>query len=471
MFFRPAPLHFTGIGGIGMSGLALLCRAAGCEVSGSDLRSTALTGRLASLGIRIAQGHAAEHVPPQARALIATSALAPDNPEVAEARRRGIPVATRGELLAELMRGARGIAVAGSHGKTTTASMLACAALEAGLDPTVSVGTLAPFLDGWNARPGGELFIAETDESDGSFLELAPDCAVITNIDREHLDYWRSFDAVLDAFLRFANRVSIGGIVALCADDEPARGLLPRLRRTAVTYGTAEQARLRVTRLELGGSGSRFELVFDGRTLGGFEIRVPGRHNVLNAAACAAILLHLGLSTDAIRAGLAAYGGAGRRMEQKGAAAGVAVIDDYGHHPAEIRATLAALRLRAPRRLAVLFQPHRYTRTRLLFREFLDAFGDADVVWITDIYAASEPPLEGVTAAALAEAMAAAGHRGVRYAGPLEQAIRLAAAELREGDVFLTLGAGDVTRAGEEVLALLKEAGDGSQEAERRERP
>lgn len=450
-----------------MSGLALLCRALGCAISGSDLRSTALTGRLASLGIRIAQGHAAENVPPEARALIATSAVSAGNPEVAEARRRGIPVATRGELLAELMRGSRGIAVAGSHGKTTTASMLGCAALEAGLDPTVYVGTLAPFLDGWNARLGGELFIAESDESDGSFLELAPDCAVITNIDREHLDYWKSFDAAREAFLRFANRVSLGGIVALCADDENARGLLPRLRRTAVTYGRSADARLRIEREELSGSGSRFELVFDGRRLGAFSLQAPGAHNVLNAAASAAILLHLGLSPDAVRAGLAAYRGAARRMECKGSAAGVTVIDDYGHHPAEIRATLAALRLRSPRRLVALFQPHRYTRTQLLFDEFLHAFGDADRVWITDIYAASEPPLEGVTAAALADAIAAAGHPGVRYAGPLREAVRLAAAELREGDLLVTLGAGDVTAAGPEVLALLKEAGNVSQEAER----
>ncbi len=450
-----------------MSGLALLCRGLGCAVSGSDLRSTALTARLASLGIPVAQGHAAENVPAEARALIVTSAVTADNPEVAEARRRGIPIATRGELLAELMRGSRGIAVAGSHGKTTTASMLGCAALEAGLDPTVYVGTLAPFLGGWNARLGGELFIAETDESDGSFLELAPHCAVITNIDREHLDYWKSFDAAREGFLRFANRVSIGGIVALCADDGHARGLLPRLRRTAVTYGRSEDARLRIVREELSGDGSRFELVLDGRALGEFALRVPGAHNVLNAASCAAILLHLGLSPEAVRAGLAAYRGAGRRMECRGSAAGVTVIDDYGHHPAEIRATLAALRLRAPRRLVVLFQPHRYTRTRLLFDEFLRAFGDADRVLITDIYAASEPPLEGVTAAALADAIAAAGHPGVRYAGPLRDAIRLAAGELREGDLLLTLGAGDVTSAGPAVLALLKEASDVSQEAER----
>ncbi|GIU79394.1 MAG: UDP-N-acetylmuramate--L-alanine ligase [Bryobacteraceae bacterium] len=471
MFFRPQPLHFTGIGGIGMSGLALLCRALGCAVSGSDVRSTPLTGRLASLGMRIALGHAAENVPSEARALIVTSAAAPDNPEVLEARRRGIPVATRGELLAELMRGARGIAVAGSHGKTTTCSMLACAALDAGLDPTVCVGTLAPFLDGWNARLGGPLFIAESDESDGSFLELAPECAVITNIDREHLDYWKSFEAAREAFLRFANRVSIGGIVALCIDDAHARSLLPHLRRAAVAYGRSEEARLRVVREELSGAGSRFRLALDGRPLGEFELHVPGAHNVLNAAACAAILLHLGLAPDAVRAGLAAYRGAGRRMELKGEAAGVAVIDDYGHHPAEIRATLAALRLRAPRRLAVLFQPHRYTRTQLLFDEFVHAFGDADIVWITDIYAASEPPLEGVTAEALARAIAAAGHRGVRYAGALDDAVRAAAAELREGDLLVTLGAGDVTRAGPAVLALLrKEERHGSQETEGRER-
>ena len=470
MFFPARPIHFTGIGGIGMSGLALLCRSLGCAVSGSDLRSTPLTRRLAAIGIRVAQGHAAENVPPEARALVATSAAGADNPELVEARRRGLPVATRGELLAELMRGSRGIAVAGSHGKTTTTSMLACAALEAGLDPTVYAGTLVPFLDGWNARLGGSLFIAETDESDGSFLELAPECAVITNIDREHLDYWKTFDASREAFLRFANRVSLGGIVALCADDAHARALAAGLRRRAVTYGLSADARLRVARRELDGGGSRFELVFDGAPLGEFLLRVPGAHNVLNAAACVAILLHLGVDADRIRAGLAAYAGTGRRMEEKGSASGVTVIDDYGHHPAEIRATLAALRLRAPRRLVVLFQPHRYSRTELLFDEFTGAFGEADAVFITDIYAASEPPREGVTAAALAEAIGKAGHAGCRYAGPLDEAVRLVAAELREGDLLLTLGAGDITAAGPAVLEMLRETRHVSQETERERR-
>lgn len=466
MFFRPQPLHFTGIGGIGMSGLALLCRALGCEVSGSDLRSTPLTARLAGLGIRIAQGHAAAHVPPEARALIVTSAVRPDNPEVEEARRRGLPVATRGELLAELMRGARGIAVAGSHGKTTTTSMLACAALRAGLNPTVCLGTLAPFLDGWNARLGGELFIAETDESDGSFLELAPDSAVITNIDREHLDYWKSLEAAREAFLRFANRVSLAGVVVLCVDDPYARGLLAGLRRRALTYGQSADARLCIEDMHLEASGSRFRLRLDGVPLGEFALRVPGAHNVQNAAACAGILLHLGLDAEAVRAGLAAYEGTGRRMERVGSAAGVEVIDDYGHHPAEIRATLAALRLRAPRRLVVLFQPHRYTRTQLLLEEFTRCFGDADLVFVTDIYAASEPPMEGVSGEALARAIAAAGHPDCRYAGSLGEAVRTLAGELRQGDLLLTLGAGDVTAAGPAVLAILREASHGSQESE-----
>ncbi len=470
MFFLAQALHFTGIGGIGMSGLALLCRELGCGVSGSDLRSTPLTRRLEALGIRVAQGHAAENVPAEARAVVATSAVGPDNPELAEARRRGLPLATRGELLAELMRGRRGIAVAGSHGKTTTTAMLACAALEAGLDPTVYVGTLAPFLGGWNARLGGELFIAESDESDGSFLELAPECAVITNIDREHLDHWKTFEAEREAFLRFANRISIGGIVALCADDRHARSLLPEMRRKAVTYGLAPDAQLRVARQELHGSGSRFRLSSGGEDLGEFELRVPGAHNVLNAAACAAVLLHLGVDPERIRAGLAAYSGAGRRMEYKGSAAGVTVIDDYGHHPAEIRATLAALRLRAPRRLVVLFQPHRYSRTELLFGEFAQAFAAADAVLVTDIYAASEPPREGVTAGALAEAIRKAGHPRCRYAGPLDEAVRQVAAELKEGDLLLTLGAGDVTSAGGRVLELLRETSDVSQETERERR-
>ncbi len=465
MFLIPRKLHFTGIGGIGMSGLAELCAGAGCSVSGSDVNLSAVTARLEAAGIHVAQGHAAGHVPADAEALIVTSAARADNPEVMEARRRGLSVARRGELLAELMRRASGVAVGGSHGKTTTTSMIAHAALELELDPTVFVGTLAPFLDGSNARLGGELFVAECDESDGSFLELSPRLAVITNIDKEHLDHYGTFDNVRAAFARFANRTELRGAVVACLDDPAVRSILGDVRRRVVSYGRSEDAMLRITQAESGAAGSRFTLQRDGRALGEFQIHVPGTHNVLNATAAVAVLMELGVDARRAATALEAYRGTGRRMELKGEARGVTVLDDYGHHPTEVRATLEALRLRKPKRLVVLFQPHRYTRTQSLLREFEHAFDAADMVRVLDIYAASEPPIEGVTGAALAARVTAAGHPDCRHLDGLEEAARTLARELRAGDLVLTLGAGSVTRAGAVILnSLLEEAPDGGKE-------
>jgi len=453
MFFSPQPLHFTGIGGIGMSGLAEICHALGCAVTGSDAKLSPVTARLSGLGIRVTEGHAAENVPSEAAALIVTSAVKDDNPEVREARRRGLPVVKRGELLAELMRDRRGVAVGGSHGKTTTTSMIACAALHAGLDPTVFIGTLVPFLGGSNARLGGEVFITECDESDGSFLDLAPVISVITNIDKEHLDHWGTFENARAAFLEFANRVSFQGVVVACIDDAHVREMLPRVRRRVITYGHAEDAMLRITESESGAAGSVFRLTDAGE----FRLNVLGTHNVLNAAAAVAVLRELGAGPDAIRAGLAEYRGTGRRMELKGQARGVTVIDDYGHHPTEVRATLEALRLTRPKRLVVLFQPHRYTRTQSLLEEFATAFGTADVVRVLDIYAASEAPIAGVTAEALVEKVRAAGHPDCRHAGALDAGAQALSKELRAGDLVLTLGAGSVTQAGGMILKSLSE--------------
>lgn len=462
MFFEPQPLHFAGIGGIGMSGLAEIYHALGCRVTGSDVRTSAITARLEGLGIRVFEGHAATNVPTNATALIVTSALRADNPELLEARRRGLPVVLRGELLADLMIGRRGVAVGGSHGKTTTTSMLACIALHSELNPTVFVGTLVPFLDGSNARLGGDLLITECDESDGSFLELAPAYSIITNIDREHLDHYGSFENARAAFVRFANRVAFRGAAILCIDDAEVRGVLPQIRRRTVTYGESADARLRLSAVTTEPAGSRFAVALDERPLGSFELNVLGRHNVLNAGAAIAAALELGVPVEGIRAGLAAYRGTGRRMELKGQARGITVLDDYGHHPTEVRATLAALRVARPRRLVVLFQPHRYTRTRALIEEFSTAFAEADVVRIVEIYAASEPPIEGVTAEALAEAIVRQGHKDCRYAGPLGDAARNLAAELNEGDLVLTLGAGSITQAGPMILdELRKDSSDG----------
>lgn len=456
MFYSAQQLHFTGIGGIGMSGLAELCLAAGCGVTGSDAKLSKVTARLESLGIGIKEGHAAENVPAGATALIATSAVKADNAEVLEAKRRGLPVVLRGELLAELMKGKRGVAVGGSHGKTTTTSMLAQAALNAGLDPTVFVGTLAPFLGGSNARAGGEVFITECDESDGSFLELAPEYAVITNIDKEHLDHWKTFEGVVAGFLKFANRVAYTGAVVACTDDGTVREMLKSVRRRAIRYGREEGAELRVEGEESGAGGSRFRLRRGGADWGEFRLNVLGRHNVLNACAAAAVLNELGVGLDGIRAGLAEYRGTGRRMELRGTERGVTVIDDYGHHPTEVKATLEALRLGAPKRLVVLFQPHRYTRTQSLMEEFGGSFGAADAVRVTSIYEASEAPIEGVTGEALAAKIRAWGHADCRYAGGLEEAVVELCRELREGDVVLTLGAGSVTQAGAMILRSLK---------------
>jgi UDP-N-acetylmuramate--alanine ligase len=335
--------------------------------------------------------------------------------------------------------------------------MLARVAIDAGMDPTIVVGTLVDFLGGSNARLGGsDLLVAESDESDGSFLELAPVFSVITNIDREHLDHYGDYAAVLDAFAAFANKAPWYGAVAACADDPGVRSILPRVRRRVVLYGSAPDSRLRIGALEAGGDGSRFRMALDGRDLGEFRLRVAGVHNVLNAAAAAAIAIEIGVPPAAIASSLEAFGGSGRRMEAKGSARGVSVIDDYGHHPAEVRATLEALRLGRPRRLVVLFQPHRYTRTAALLDEFAGAFGAADLVRVTDLYAASEEPIAGVDARALAERIRSAGHSDCRYAGPLDQAVEDLARELTGGDLVVTLGAGSVTEAGPRILDALR---------------
>jgi len=454
MFDPATPLHFTGIGGIGMSGLALLCHAAGHPVSGSDLRSTELTGSLASMGMRIAQGHAAEHLPPDAGALVYTSALDASNPEVAEARRRGLPVIHRGALLAELMAGRRSVAVGGSHGKTTTTSMAATIAIDAGLDPSVYVGTTASWLGGLNARAGmGEVMIAECDESDGSFLLLRPAIAVITNIDREHLDHYGSFEGVKAAFAEFAARA---GCVIACIDDDEVRSMLAGAEASALTYGRSGDALFRIEHESHGPAASEFSLRGPRGLAGRFRINAPGAHNVLNATAAIAVALELGVSPEAAAAALSGYSGAGRRMEFKGSERGIAIVDDYGHHPTEVRATIEALRLRRPARLYVLFQPHRYTRTRDLMDEFSTAFTAADCVRVLDIYAASETPIPGVSGAELAARIRAAGHPDCLYAGPPDGAVAASLVELRPGDLVLTLGAGSITEAGPRILAELR---------------
>ncbi|HLH40537.1 MAG TPA: UDP-N-acetylmuramate--L-alanine ligase [Bryobacteraceae bacterium] len=456
MFFKRQPVHFVGIGGIGMSGLAELLIELGYPVSGSDLKFSAATDRLARRGAKVFEGHSADHLG-EAKALVVSSAVGADNPEIIEARKRAIPVIPRGELLAELMRQKYGIAIAGSHGKTTTTSMTAAILSHAALDPTIVVGGRVATMGGANARLGkSDYLVVESDESDGSFLKLAPIIAVVTNIDREHLDHYQDLDEIRAAFAQFAGKVPFYGLAVLCIDDDNVKQILPSVNRRIVTYGASAQADLRVTHCLNGHLSSKFHVDYRGRDLGPFHLNIPGAHNALNAAAAIAVGLELEISPDSIRQALAGFGGVDRRFQIRGTERGVTVIDDYGHHPTEIRATLAAARACRYAHIHVLFQPHRYTRTQALMDDFARAFHQADTVHVMDIYAASEAPIEGVTAEALTERITSFGHRGARYVGAMERGIESVIAAAREGDAILTLGAGSVYQAGEKILEGLR---------------
>lgn len=456
MFFRPQHLHFIGIGGIGMSGIAEILVNLGYEVSGCDLNLSPITERLQRLGVRVWQGHSPEHLE-SVKVVVISSAVSPENPEVQQARRLQIPVIPRGELLAELMRLKYGIAVAGSHGKTTTTSMIATVLSDAGLDPTVVVGGCVTAMGGSNARLGhSDFLVVESDESDGSFLRLNPVLAVITNIDREHLDHYRTYDALLDAFVEFGNRVPFYGATIACLDDEGVQTILPRIRRRVVTYGANPQADLMVSGLTTTNCGSEFRLRRRGEDLGTFRLIVPGVHNVLNASAAVAVGLELELELEVIRQSLERFSGVERRFQIRGQVGGITVIDDYGHHPAEIRATLETARACGYNRLVVLFQPHRYTRTQLLLDDFGRAFHQADRVIVVDIYPASEPPIPGVTAELLVQKLQEYGHRGAEYAGSLENGVARILEEAQPGDAVLTLGAGSVSKAGQWILEGLQ---------------
>jgi len=454
MFFRRQHFHFTGIGGIGMSGIAEVLLNLGYRISGSDLKLSPVTERLAGMGAAVFEGHSASNVA-GARALVVSSAVDEQNPEVQEARRLQIPVIPRGELLAELMRLKYGIAVAGSHGKTTTTSMIAAILNHAGLDPTVVVGGRVGAM-GSNARVGASDFlVVESDESDGSFLKLAPIIAVVTNIDREHLDHYASLQAIEAAFVEFVNRVPFYGACIVCLDDPNVQAILPSINRRSITYGTSAQADVEATGIGCGHLASHFKMRHRGTDLGQFELRIPGRHNVLNAMAAAAVAMELEVTPDAIREALAAFSGVDRRFQVRGKERGITVVDDYGHHPTEIRATLDAARQCGFRRVHVLFQPHRYSRTFHLMDEFARAFHQADTLFVTDIYAASERPIEGVTAEALVERIRQFGHRAVEYVGTVDRGADALFGVASEGDIALTLGAGNVWQAGEKLLARL----------------
>jgi UDP-N-acetylmuramate--alanine ligase len=453
VYGRTHRIHFIGVGGSGMSGLAEVLLNMGYEVSGSDLKATDVTDRLVSLGGRVFTGHSASNVE-GAQVVVYSSAVRPDNPELVAAREAGVPVIARADMLAELMRMKYGVAVGGSHGKTTTTSMIAAVLQRGGLDPTIVVGGRLRTL-GTNARLGhGRFLVAEADESDGSFLRLAPAVTVITNIDREHLDHYKDLDDIRQAFVYFANRVPFYGVTVLCVDDEHVRGILPRVTKRHLLYGTRPEAEIRGVGLELRPQGATFQLEAAGRVLGRIELHVPGRHNALNALAAAAVGLELEIGFTHIAEALAGFHGVGRRFELRGEAAGVRVFDDYGHHPTEVAATLAAARGLGGRVL-VVFQPHRYTRTQALREEFGACFGDADRVWVMDVYGAGETPISGVTGESLVRAAHAHGADHVRSAPTAAEALEEVAAEARAGDVVLTLGAGDVSRLADPLLAAL----------------
>ncbi len=455
MFVRTVrPIHFVGIGGIGMSGIAEVLLNLGYPVSGSDLAASGATARLEVLGGRVAIGHAAGNVE-GAAVVVTSSAVRPDNPEVLEARRLGIPVIPRAEMLAELMRMKRGIAVAGAHGKTTTTSLVATILAAGGLDPTAVIGgRLDAF--GSNARLGqGEFLVAEADESDGSFLSLAPTWAVITTVDREHLDHWGDIGRIREGFAAFANKVPFYGAAILGVDDAGVREILPLVRKRVVTYGLGVEADVAGADPAYHGPVSSCTLLHGGRELGRLTVPIPGAHNLSNALAAVAVALELEIPVERVLEALATFRNAHRRFEVKGEAGGVLVVDDYGHHPTEIRATLAAAAHGWGRRVVAAFQPHRYTRTRDLADEFAAAFDDAAVVVATEIYPAGEEPLPGVSGEALAGSIAARGRAAVRFVPDKRELPRALAAEVRPGDLVLTLGAGDVWKAGEELLRIL----------------
>ena len=476
MFAKIQRIHFVGIGGIGMSGIAEVLLNLGYKISGSDLKQSAVTDRLRALGAIVSEGHSAENLA-GAEVVVTSSAINAGNPEVEEARRLHVPVIQRAEMLAELMRLKYGIAIAGMHGKTTTTSMVAAVLAAGGLDPTVVVGGRVDAM-GSNARLGrSQYLVAEADESDRSFLKLSPILAVITNIDREHMDCYRNMHDLKRTFLDFMDRVPFYGMIVACNDDPILRRLFPKIQRRLVSYGTRKGSDFRIAlkNAEFWSAGRprpavdenaragtpvppkvSFEMKFRGRDLGEFRLQVPGVHNVLNATAAIAVGIGLDIPVLQIREALENFCGVDRRFQVRGQVAGVTVVDDYGHHPTEIRATLAAARQCGYRKIQVIFQPHRYTRTRDLMDDFARAFADADSLQVLDIYPANEQPIEGITGEALARRICEKGNSQAAYAGSFEDAVSAAMANARDGDMILTLGAGSVSQLAPMLLVKLQ---------------
>ncbi|MCF8142941.1 MAG: UDP-N-acetylmuramate--L-alanine ligase [Deltaproteobacteria bacterium] len=455
-FGKVKHIHFVGIGGIGMSGLAELLINLGYEVSGSDLRATNVTRRLADLGGTMFEGHHQDYIE-GADVVVYSSAVTTDNPELSEARDRHIPVIPRAEMLAELMRLKHGVAIAGAHGKTTTTSMVASILTCGQLDPTVVIGGRLDIWGGSNAKLGqGDILVAEADESDGSFLALSPTIAVVTNIDHEHMDHYGDMAAIRQTFIDFINKVPFYGTAILCLDNEEIQSVIPRLRKRCLTYGMSPQADLQGKDLEKEQWGTSLEVLYHGRSMGRLTVGIPGEHNVLNALAAAAVGLELELEIEVIKEGLKALGGLSRRFQVKGEKKGILLLDDYGHHPTEIMATLKTVKECWPdRRLVVAFQPHRYTRTRALLDRFAISFNDADILVVSPIYPAGEKPIEGVTAERLAQSIRDHGHKDVIHCPAQEDIVPTLINLVRPGDLVMTLGAGNIHREGDRLFEAL----------------
>jgi len=455
-FGKAKHIHFVGIGGIGMSGLAELLINLGYKVSGSDLKETAVTRRLTGLGGRIFKGHATENVK-GADVVVYSSAVGDANPEILEAKDRYIPVIPRAEMLAELMRLKYGVAIAGAHGKTTTTSMVASILTCGQIDPTVVIGGRLDIWGGSNAKLGqGDILVAEADESDGSFLALSPTIAVVTNIDHEHMDHYGDIESIRQTFIDFINKVPFYGTAILCLDDEEIQGIIPRLKKRCLTYGMSPQADLRGRDLEKNRWGASLEVIYRNSSLGRLTVGMPGEHNVLNALAATAVGLELDLEIGIIKEGLKALGGLSRRFQLKGEKNDVLLLDDYGHHPTEIVATLKTVKECWPeRRLIVLFQPHRYTRTQALLDRFVISFNDADILIVSPIFSAGEDPIEGITGEWLAQGIKDHGHKEVVFCARQEEILPTLLNLVRPGDLIMTLGAGNIYREGDRFFEKL----------------
>jgi len=457
MYQKKYHIHFVGIGGIGMSGIAELLLNLGYQVSGSDLKRSDITRRLENLGGKVFLGHDTRHIG-AADVVVTSSAVGLDNPEVAAARQAAVPVIPRAEMLAELMRLKYSIAIAGAHGKTSTTSLVADLLAAGGLDPTVVIGGKLKSI-GTNAVLGqGEYLVAEADESDGSFLKFSPTIAVVTNIDQEHLDFYKDIEEIKETFFNFLDRIPFYGLAVLCLDNDHVQALLPKMKKRFTTYGLSSQADFKAVEVVFEGLKSRFTIHGPDGRLGKITLNLPGEHNVYNALASIVVGVELGIPFATIRSALEGLKGVARRIEIKGKTGGITVVDDYGHHPTEIRTTLQAVNTSWPdRRKVVVFQPHRYTRTQALFDEFTRAFYQSDVLVVLPIYAASEAPIEGVEAGSLCKGIAAHGHKQVLCADDFEDAVQQLEKILAPGDILLTLGAGDVWQVGETILEQRKQ--------------